>query len=311
MSPLIEDVARFLGWSKSEVIGIAAIAPLRYRIYSVPKARGGRRTIFHPSRETKALQYALMHTFLDRFPIHDIAVAYRTGVRAPIRRAAEQHVDKAFTVCVDFSRFFPSIVPRDLLRTVKSSNGFSVGTNEAEFLRKSLFVEFQGDYFLGIGAPSSPMVSNIVMRELDGELLRLSRQIDQDSAITRYADDIAFSSNRKGASKKFVDGIQQLLESREWPSLQLNEAKTRYASRGSSRRVLGLTITPEGRLSIGRARKRSIRAMIHRHGQVGLSEQDRSWLRGYLAYVQDVEPAFLNRLIVQFGGTAIMQLMGK
>jgi RNA-directed DNA polymerase len=51
-------------------------------------------------------------------------------------------------------------------------------------------VEREG--FLPQGAPSSPMLSNLVMKRIDERLTRLAAS--RSFSYTRYADDLAFST---------------------------------------------------------------------------------------------------------------------
>jgi len=303
---LLEILQNFLGWSEDDVRSTVNIAPLRYRIYRVNKPNGGTRTIFHPARETKALQYALMYSYLDRFPVHDIAIGYRSGFKSPIRSAAVQHAAKPYSVSIDSERFFPSIVPEDLLTLVDpTEDKLGLSVYDREILRKALFVEFRGKQFLAIGAPSSPMVSNAVMYNMDAKLHEVAMSIDPDAIVSRYADDITFSSSRKGSSNGFVEEVEGLLQEIQHPRLRLNTRKTRFASRGSRRHFLGLTITPEGAVKVGRDRKRWVQGMIHKSRCGALSENERENLRGHLAYLRDVEPSFLNTLVLKYGGKVL------
>lgn len=303
---LLEILQDFLGWSRADVRSTVNIAPLRYRMYRVNKPNGGTRTIFHPARETKALQYALMYSYLERFPVHDIAIGYRSGFKSPIRSAAVQHAAKPYSVTIDFERFFPSIVPDDLLALVdQPGDGLGLSVSDREILRKSLFIEFRGNQFLAIGAPSSPMVSNAVMHDMDAKLHEVAMSIDPYAIVSRYADDITFSTSRKGTSNRFVEEVERLLQEIPHPRLRLNTRKTRFASRGSRRHFLGLTITPEGAVTVGRDRKRWVQGMMHKSRRGGLSDKERENLRGHLAYLRDVEPSYLNTLVLKYGGKAI------
>jgi RNA-directed DNA polymerase len=288
--------------SPEEVIAIAARSPRQYRMYFIGKRNGGRRAIFHPARETKGIQYALMEVFLRYLPVSNIATAYRFGVRSPIRVTAEAHARKRYTVCLDFRRFFPSIVSADLLGAIDDWNvNAAIDVEDKRFLANALFVAFRGDEFLGIGAPSSPMVSNAVMKRLDGKLYGLAVSETDDAILTRYADDLCFSSNVRGSCRRFVQSVTSLLKGEHSPSLELNEKKTKFSSTGASRHVLGLTITPEGKVSIGRERKRQVRALLNRYKYGDLSRDETLHLKGYLAYCQDVEPEFINRLVLKYG----------
>jgi hypothetical protein len=56
------------------------------------------------------------------------------------------------------------------------------------------------------------------------------------------------------------------------------------------------------KISIGRERKRQLKTMIHLQGLGKLEMEKLSYLRGMLAFVADVEPAFRQALVLKFGG---------
>lgn len=278
-------------------------------MYTVPKKNGGKRNIFNPARETKAIQYALMSVLLRHLPVSDIAVAYREGLSSPLLSCASKHADRRFTVSIDFKNFFPSIRPDDLIKTIQNEFGSTaLAEDDLTFLNNALFTSFRGRWFLAIGAPSSPMISNAVMRAVDTRIIATAYSVAEDAVVTRYADDLVLSTNIKGACKEFVIALTAVLQETESPALTMNDQKTKYASTGSSRHVLGLTLTPEGRVTIGRNKKREIRALLHKYLHEGATNEQVVYLRGYLAYCSDVEPEFLNSLALKYGADTFVKL---
>jgi hypothetical protein len=90
------------------------------------------------------------------------------------------------------------------------------------------------------GAPTSPMLSNLVMCDLDERLLTLSEQ--HGMRYTRYADDLAFSC-KKGRDRAYVERFKRLVLaelSRE--GLRPNLRKTVIRGPGTRRIVLGLIV---------------------------------------------------------------------
>ena len=85
------------------------------------KKGGGRRTIHHPSKQTKALQYALIEIFLNKLPIHSCAAAYRRNIKSPLLENATIHAKYSYSVRVDFSDFFHSISPLDLFNQISNN----------------------------------------------------------------------------------------------------------------------------------------------------------------------------------------------
>lgn len=299
MESISETVSAYIGQAETDVLAIARKAPRKYKRYLIPKKRKGMRAIHHPAKETKALQYALMETVLRTLRVHDSAVAYRRNRRAPLRRNAAAHAQWEYSIKIDFHDFFHSILPDDLFKTFRA-NGASLSQADRVFLTHCLFLGPRGINGLPIGAPSSPIVSNAVMHDFDERMRILANSLSPHSVYTRYADDITFSTDEKGACRKFHEGVRRLLPQIEYPRLRLNPSKTVYASRGTRRVVTGLVITPDGRVSLGRAKKRYIRKLLFDFTWNRLGPADRSFLSGYLAFIMDVEPDFYNRLVIKY-----------
>lgn len=303
-------VAAYLGGSESEILAAARKAPKTYRRYLKPKRSGvGMREIFHPSKDTKALQYALLEIVLPSLPVHETAAGYIRGLRSPLLRNAQIHSGFSFTVRLDFRDFFPSIMPEDLLSRLGAVDEWAqIDKKDREFLSDTLFIDFRHRRFLAIGAPTSPAISNAVMFELDSRLQ--ASATEHNGRYTRYADDILYSTNEKGGCQAFAGRVGAEIAAMDSPDLALNEDKTLYMSRGTRRSVTGLIVTPEGNVSVGRSRKRYLRGLVFRYGKylAGRGEFDEELtdtLRGLLAFALDVEPEFFNRLAQRYGAKVV------
>lgn len=300
-SRLVRQVANFIGLTVEEVLDVSDNAPNRYKRYKIPKRSGGQRTIYQPPKETKALQYALMTLCFNELQIHDIATAYIKGKSSPQRITAELHSNYKYSVRIDYKDFFYSIKPEDVFRKCD----IRAKSDDKDFLKKCCYVKDADRWWLAIGSPSSPMISNAVVVDIDGELYNASKQIDPDSEITRYADDIVFSSNIEGKCFSFHDKAKQLIDGHASPDLTLNPSKTSFMSRGNRRVIAGLVITPDGRVSIGRKKKRQIRAMLHEYCQGSLDPEELKSLSGYLAWILDVEPNLFGRYAYTYGASVL------
>jgi len=303
-------IAAYLGVPESEALAIARKAPRAYRRYQVPKRSGvGMRAIFHPSKETKALQYALLETVLPTLPVHDAAAGYVRGLRSPLLRNAQAHSEFRFTVRLDFKDFFPSITPNDLLGRLEAIDEWApIDKKDRAFLTDALFIDFRQSRFLAIGAPTSPAISNAAMYELDVRLQACASE--HNGRYTRYADDILYSTNEKGGCQVFAERVVTEIAAMDSPDLAMNESKTLYMSRGTRRSVTGLIVTPEGDVSVGRSRKRYVRGLVHRYGKYltghgEFAEELSDSLRGLLAFILDVEPEFFNRLAQRYGAKVV------
>lgn len=311
VSTLAKTVADFLGLPCQEALELAARAPRSYRSYRVQKKRGGQRRIFHPSKETKGLQYALMKTYLSRLPVNEAAMAYRKGLPSPLKTNALQHAPFRFTVRLDVADFFPSITPAVLskcLRELAPADLRLATTEDKEFLRDVLFVRVgRRGLGLAIGAPSSPMVSNFVMMGADKALTKLSGEIT--GVYTRYADDLYFSTDERGGCRRFADQAGPIVRSKVSGDFSMNREKELFMSRGTKRIIAGIVVCPDGSISLGRSRKRYVRAVVNRFRYGDLNEGELLALQGLLAYILDVEPEFYNRLAQKYGARVVRRAL--
>src|SRR5258708_32226067 len=104
---LLRELSIELGLGSNDLLRIIATAPARYKVFQIPKRRGGMRTIAQPSRELKAIQRFILDKILSKLPVHPAAAAYVTGRN--IAENAIAHVKSRVVLKLDFSDFFPSI----------------------------------------------------------------------------------------------------------------------------------------------------------------------------------------------------------
>lgn len=151
------------------------------------------------------------------------------------------------------------------------------------------------------GAPTSPMLSNLVMRSLDNRLLALSAQYGMH--YTRYADDLAFSCGL-GRDRTHVERFKRLVLaelSRE--GFRPNLRKTVIRGPGTRRIVLGILVngpTPK----LPREFKDMLRLHLHyltspKFGPSKHAERLKTSLstlhhriRGLIGWAVSVEPAY-------------------
>lgn len=298
MSSIIEILSAACGLSESDVRSIVMTAPSRYKTYSIPKRSGGERVISQPAREVKFLQRILMGEVLCHLPVHDAAMAYRKG--KSIRDNAAVHAKGGAILKFDFTDFFPSIVAKDWSAYCERQNVFS-NEEDVRLTANLLFhrPKRSSKLRLAIGAPSSPMLSNILMADFDQ---RIAEIVEKDKvSYTRYADDMTFSAKRVGNLLNVERLLRKVLKSFSSPRLRLNEDKTVLATKKYRRVVTGLVISDDGNVSLGRDRKRTIRAMLHQYQMNKLNEEEVAHLSGLLAFVNAVEPIFLERLAQKYG----------
>jgi RNA-directed DNA polymerase len=261
------------------------------------------RVIAQPAKEVKTVQRWLIANDLTWMPLHRAASAYVPG--ASIRENAGRHVHNRYLLKVDFANFFPSIKDADLRAHIHKFASDRYSPPEVEFLcRMLLWRPATGlPLELCIGAPSSPLVSNTIMHDFDVTMSEHCEQIGV--TYSRYADDLALSTNRPGILEPLTDFLHSTLAAISYPRLRLNEAKTVLTSKKFRRSVTGLALANQGYVSLGRERKRLISAMVHHFSLESLPGEERRRLAGLLAFVQDVEPLFLERLNKKYSAEVV------
>ena len=303
---LIATCADQLGLTLAEVQSIAATAPRRYFVWTIQKRSGGERTVCHPARELKAIQEYFLYSVLDHLPIHEAATAYVKG--SSIKLNAQKHVASRVILKLDFADFFNSLKVANW-RSYAAAKFPDWSPQEIEFSSRILFwgVRSYSPICLAIGAPTSPHLSNALLFDVDTKLHAYA--LNFDLVYTRYADDITFSSKETIDRDKAIATVRQALKQASYSRVTLNEAKTKLVSNRVHRRVTGLVLTPDRKVSLGRERKRLISVMCHHQLHMKLPPENRPRLSGLLAFAQDVEPSFVKMLRRKYGFDFIDLLM--
>jgi RNA-directed DNA polymerase len=298
-----ELVARDLGISSNYIGVLARSASHRYYSFKIPKKNGGQRDIHHPSRELKLVQRWIVKNVFELLPVHAAAYGYRKGLN--IAHHAGIHSAQNFLLKLDFSNFFPSVRANDIVNILRRNAETlrKIITPEADYEMITRIVCRQGS--LTIGAPSSPIISNVVMFDFDSDWAEWSKA--EGVTYSRYADDLCFSTNKRDLLADLLQRLREDIARRNSPRLQLNPDKTVFTSRKRLRLVTGLVLTPTKGVSIGRERKRRVKSLVYRHSKGRLSKEEQASLQGLISYIQSVEPTFVDALRRKHGS----DLMGS
>ena len=303
---ILESLSAETGIGVEAIRAIVRSASHRYKTYTIPKRTGGRREISQPTPAVKFIQRWLCRNVFSHFPIHDAAQAYKAG--ANIGANARIHVKQNYLLKVDFENFFPSINGDDVRSFVNlGRETFKPALNDEDV--EAIVKAVCKDGMLTIGAPSSPLISNVLMYDFDRDLAEECQR--RQVRYSRYADDIALSTDEPEQLEELLKFVKSLLKKPGRPLLTINDNKTVFTSRKRLRRITGLVLTSDRKISIGRRPKRNLRRMIHMYSQDELSATDAAYLRGYLAFVRSVEPDLISRLKSKYGDDVLMRILGE
>lgn len=303
---LRSELSFALSMGQYELARIIATAPARYKVYPIAKRSGGPpRIIAQPAKELKEVQHVVLERVLSRFPVHDCAMAYVKNRN--IRDNASRHVGAKYLMKLDFSNFFNTITVRDFRSFIKHQHIADITSDDTKDLERIIFWSGEKNSSvprkLSIGAPSSPTVSNILLYGLD--VIAAEKARDIGVVYTRYADDIVVSGDDRQKLNEFETHFRKSMKELRHPKLQMNESKRGIYGPGQRHFVTGLVVTPAGEISLGRARKREISALLHKSKLGELDGDLQAYLKGMLGFAAANEPTLLTRMREKYGGDVL------
>lgn len=293
----------------------------KYHQFQIPKKNGGNRKIASPSRKLKEIQSSLKNVFYEIYPTKPSTHGFAKG--RSIITNAEKHLDKKYIFNIDLSDFFGSI-HFGRIRNLFKSSPFNFNQSVATILAQICCF----DNTLPQGAPTSPILSNMIAWKLDAQLQHLAK--NTNCTYTRYADDISFSFTCN--KQRLPESIVILKNNEDLPGLILNRiieengfkinlGKVRLCSKLSRMEVTGLTVNQFP--NVKRSYVRQLSSMLHSWREHGYelaakehaekygfkhrcSKKPKSYLhviKGKLAFLRSVrsgrDPLF-NKLATQF-----------
>lgn len=289
-----EDVAIFLGIESSYLSFILYKKGEKnlYSSFEIPKKNGDNREIHAPKDDLKLIQKKLslklneIHKrYLEKKGIKQV-ISYGFEKEKGIIKNALVHKHKKYVLNMDISNFFPSFH----FGRVK---GYFYKSKEFNFSKEMSVVLAQLACYQGSlpqGAPSSPVISNLIFNIVDLRILELTKKYKLN--YTRYVDDLSFSTNDKnfGANcEKFIFELTELLEKNKF---YINKKKTRLVYQNSRQEVTGLTVND--RVNANNKFIKDTRAMLnqlYKKNQflINNKEGDINQLEGRLSFINQLD----------------------
>lgn len=238
----IADLARVLGTSPGYLKWLAFSADKQhfYTAFQIKKRRGGTRPIWSPNGKLKEMQSRLAAVLQQIYPAKQCVHGYIKG--RGIKSNAEAHTCRRWILNIDIDNFFGSIHFGRVLGALQA-RPLALSRSVSQLIAS--LCTYRG--VLPQGAPTSPVLSNIVCRGLDSKLQRIAGT--HRCTYTRYSDDITISTDRTqfpielattsfsgcALSPTFVEFFRA-------SGFGLNLRKSRLVGRGRRRIVTGLTV---------------------------------------------------------------------
>lgn len=248
----------------------------KYTNFDIPKKSGGHRQISSPHKTLKFVQRRLADVLQkchdEAYKIPNLEqkldssgyiISHGFQPRMSILTNAKYHVKKRYVFNLDLESFFPSFNFGRVYSFFIKNNLFKCDYSVAALLAQ--LVTHNGR--LPQGAPTSPVISNLITRSLDIRLLRLAKTYN--CFYTRYADDLTFSTNEKKFPiqlyNKQEDGAwivgKKLNREIEKSGFSINLSKVRLQEKHSRQEVTGIVVNKV--VNVNQRYYRYVRSMCH------------------------------------------------
>lgn len=263
-----------------------------YKSFEIPKKAGGTRVIDSPNKQLKRIQtqlgkkvYDIHKNYIDQKRIaSNISHGFETG--KSIITNARIHKNKKYLLNIDIANFFSSINFGRVQGYFNKSQEFMFSKEVSTIISQLVCYEKK----LPQGAPTSPIISNLIFNIVDLRILSLAKKYKL--SYTRYADDMSFSTNNKAFRTDHIEFIQELKVLLRNSGFDINESKTRLEYYSSRQEVTGLTVNKK--INARRKFIKQTRAMVDQlfktdsfkiDGVIGTEEQ----LEGRLAFINQLD----------------------
>lgn len=266
----------------------------RYHQFDIKKKSGKLRQICAPVAGLKIIQCCLREIF-NAFYEPSLNVCGFVNGRS-IADGAKRHVDKNYVLNIDLKDFFDSI-EYHRVKAILCHEPFNLkdekdNPQSLPFVIANLCctpktvtrVDKEGNEYecersvLPQGAPTSPILTNLVCRQLDKKLYLLAKKYH--CAYSRYADDITFSSNKNifNVDSVFYRELKQIVELE--CRLKINEDKTRVQSRKYRQEVTGLVVNKK--VNVTKRYVKQIRMWLYLWETYGYEKAQKLFIHDYL-----------------------------
>jgi hypothetical protein len=290
--PRLEWLADIKGWTLKQ-----PDEKLRHYVtMRLPRRRGKARLLEIPKPTLKAVQRRILNEILNAIPPHPASHGFRKG--HSIVDYATPHVGQRIVLRFDLRDFFASVTAARV-RAIFRGAGYPA--NVARILAALCTTRTPDDVpaddawrcrHLPQGAPSSPALANLAAYRLDVRLHALARKLDAE--YTRYADDLAFSGERRlERAAKRVQVLVAVIAAEE--GFALHFQKSRFMRQGVRQQLAGVVVN--ARLNVGRDDYDLLKAILCNCVRHGPTTQNRAGhadfrrhLQGRIAHVKMLNP---------------------
>jgi len=301
----VEQIATFLGITISKLRFLAYNRKVskvsHYKRFYMAKKSGGQRLISAPMPLLKSVQYRILNDLLYKLEIQD--TAYGFVPNRSIVDNAKQHIGQSVVINMDLKNFFPTITykrVKGLFKALGYAEKYATilgllctepETDEVKMDGERYFVA-TGERHLPQGAPTSPVITNLICRTMDKRMLGAAEKLG--FTFTRYADDCTFScaETAKPNVGKMLWIAHKIVKEE---GFIMHPDKLKIMHKGRQQEVTGIVVNEK--LNVNRKDLKNFRALlfqIERDGFEGKSWNNnpnlRDCIQGYANFVRMVHP---------------------
>lgn len=218
-----------------------AISNTKYQTFSIPKKSGGKRKIENPNEDLIIVQRQLSIFFNQLYkPLvpkcaHGYIPKQIVDDRRDIFSNATAHLHCQYLYNIDALDFFYAVTSDKILKAI----GKIAGSVEQEIANAILKLVTYKDR-LPMGAPTSPVLSNIAAIDLDNSLIELASK--NELIYSRYVDDLSFSSALKPITNEQQQEIKLVVNSL---GFELNEKKSKFFGPDDVKSITGIILNDQ------------------------------------------------------------------
>lgn len=257
------------------------INPIRnkksYRTFRIPKKSGGFREISAPKAILKSLLTYTNRILQAQYEAPGYVTGFVPG--KSVVDNAEKHIGRNYIFNIDLQDFFPSIAKSRVWATLKLPP-YKFNDNIADAIAglccTEIVIDGETRRALPQGSPCSPILTNIVCRNLDRLLNKLAKKFNL--TYSRYADDITFSSNHNVYQKdsEFRKELKDIIQKQHFT---INNKKTRLQKKNQRQEVTGLVVSD--RVNVVKDYVRDIDNLLHIWERYGETDAYARFLNHY------------------------------
>ncbi|WP_295212961.1 reverse transcriptase family protein [uncultured Chryseobacterium sp.] len=291
----------------------------RYNYFTIKKKRGGYREIMAPAKDLKYIQKWILLNILYAYQLENCCKGFLPN--QGILDNAKVHENSDEILKIDLLKFYDSITFGRVVQVFESVGyiknlAISMAKLVTAINRESYWDDFD-EYsrhklssirnfntpVLPQGAPTSPMLANIIATNLDKKIMKLSKKLN--FRYSRYADDLTFSVKKDEGVLPYLKLIKNIIESE---GFFVNPSKTIVKKRGRRQYVTGLTVT--NGVNLSKKYRREIFKHLYYCRKFGVNShlkrnenfrkyniiQFHDWLFGHICYTNSINQQAANKM---------------